>query len=288
MQIKANGITLECNRHGDPAQPALILIRGLGSQLVHWPDELIQGFVARGYHVITFDNRDIGLSQRCPAPGVTGQAQDILDQIASGDTPRAAYTLADMARDVIGLMDALSIHRAHVFGISMGGAITQVLAIDHADRLHSATIVMSAARLADPSALPMLLSHPRDRADFIANALTEDANWGSPGYPATPDYLRDQAARAWDRGAPADGVNRQLLATITAPDRRAALERIALPCLVIHGVQDALIPVEAGRDIAHRIPDADLQLIEGMGHVITPALAPIIVDLVSDFFSRRA
>ncbi|WP_186766209.1 alpha/beta fold hydrolase [Falsiphaeobacter marinintestinus] len=287
MQISANGINLEVETHGPEDGIPLILIRGLGTQLVHWPQEFIDGLANAGFRVVTFDNRDVGLSQRCPAPGVTGMAEDIIAQVQNEQTPKAAYALADMACDVTGLMDALNIPRAHVFGISMGGAITQVLTIDHADRLLSATIVMTAAALADPSILTRVLSYPMDKATYIEASLAGDADWGSPGYPASKAFLRDQAARAWDRGYDATGINRQLLATMTAPPRRDALTTVDLPCLVIHGIDDTLIPVAAGRDIAQQIPNCEMQLIEGMGHVITPALAPVIVDLVTDFTTRR-
>lgn len=287
MQITANGIQIEVETHGPATGTPLILIRGLGTQLVHWPDELIDGFVSKGFHVVTFDNRDVGLSQRCPSADASGDPQEILTQVQSGTSPKSAYKLADMARDVTGLMDALGVAKAHIFGISMGGAITQVLATDHSNRLLSATIVMSAAQLSDPAILPRVLTYPLDRKDYIDASLAGDADWGSPGYPASDAYLRDQAGRAWDRGYDAFGINRQLLATMTAPERRTALTKVDLPCLVIHGIDDTLIPVEAGREIAALIPQSELQVIDGMGHVITPSLAPVIVDLVTDFAHRR-
>ncbi len=288
MQIDANGIRLEFETHGPQDGPALILIRGLGTQLVHWPDELTSGFAAAGFRTVTFDNRDVGLSARCPGPGAEGDADAILADLNAGRVPKPAYLLSDMARDVLGLMDALGIERAHVLGISMGGAITQLLACDHADRLLSAIIVMSSARLRGVDLGKRLLSYPTDRAGFIACALDGDRVWGSPGYPATEDYLRMQAGRAFDRGADADGVNRQLLATLNTPDRRAALGGVVLPCLVIHGEEDTLILPEEGREIASLIPGSELEVIAGMGHVITPALAPVIVERVERFIASRS
>jgi pimeloyl-ACP methyl ester carboxylesterase len=287
MQIAANGITLEVEEHGPPDGPPLILIRGLGSQLIHWPPELVRGFAGRGFRVVIFDNRDIGLSARCPAPGVDGRAETILADLAAGRRPLAAYGLDDMARDVTGLMDALGIDRAHVFGISMGGGIAQVLAIEHADRLLSACIVMTRAAFTGQGAIDQLLSHPQDRAGFIETALQGDHAWGSPGFPAPDSYFRDLAGRAFDRGAEPEGINRQLLAILSSPDRRADLARVGLPCFVIHGADDTLIPPEAGEEIAALIPAARLEIIPGMGHVITPALAPLLVEKVCDFIARQ-
>ncbi len=288
MQIDANGIRLEFETHGPEGGKPLILIRGLGTQLVHWPDELTSGFAAAGFRTVTFDNRDVGLSARCPVPGAEGDADAILADLNAGRVPKPAYLLTDMARDVVGLMDALGIDQAHVFGISMGGAITQLLACDHADRLLSATIVMSSARLRGLDLGERLLSYPTDREGYIAGALEGDHVWGSPGYPATEAYLRTQAGRAFDRGAEADGVNRQLLGILNTPDRRAALGGVALPCLVIHGEEDTLILPEEGREIASLTPGAGLEVIAGMGHVITPALAPVIVELVERFIASRS
>ncbi|MDI3337372.1 alpha/beta fold hydrolase [Defluviimonas aestuarii] len=288
MRIVANGVHLEVEEHGDPDAPALILIRGLGSQIVHWAPELITGLVAAGYRLVTFDNRDVGLSARCPVPGAEGDADAILAYLHAGQVPKPAYVLSDMARDVTGLMDALGIDRAHVFGISMGGAIVQLLACDYADRLLSATIVMSSARLRGLDLGERLLSRPAGRADYIEAALAGDREWGSPGFPATESYLRAQAERAYDRGAEAEGVNRQLMAILNTPDRRDALQKVALPCLVIHGEEDTLIPPEEGREIASLIPGAELEVIDGMGHVITPALAPVIVELVERFIAGRS
>ncbi|MCV2872928.1 alpha/beta hydrolase [Defluviimonas sp. WL0050] len=288
MRIAANNIHLEVEEHGDPGAPVLILVRGLGSQIVHWAPELITGFVAAGYRVVTFDNRDVGLSDRCPAPGSQGDADAILADVQAGRVPKPAYDLQDMARDVTALMDALGIECAHVFGISMGGAIVQILACDHPDRFRSATIVMSSARLRGLDLGERLLSRPVDRAGYVDGALAGDREWGSPGYPASETYLRAQAERAYDRGAEAEGVNRQLVAILNTSDRRNALGRVTLPCLVIHGTDDTLIPPEEGREIASLIPDAELEVIDGMGHVITPALAPLIVERVNRFIAGRS
>ena len=286
MQIVANGITLEYAETGPADGPALVLIRGLGSQMIHWPDEMVAGFAARGYRTVIFDNRDVGLSARCPAPGVDAEADAIIAAVRAGRRPTHAYTLDDMARDVIGLIDGLGIGRAHVFGISMGGGISQILAADHAERVRSATIVMSAAAFS-PERIGLLLERQMNRETFIEDAVEKDRAWGSPGFPMQEDAVRALAGLAWDRGAAAEGVNRQALATMATGDRRAALARVALPCLVIHGADDALVPPEAGRAIAALIPGAECEIIAGMGHVITPLLAPLIVDRVDRFIRER-
>lgn len=291
MQIKTNGITLEVQDHGPQTAPALILIRGLGTQLVHWPANLVQGFVNAGFRTIVFDNRDIGLSSRCPAPGVPDDPDQIKALFEAGKEIAPAYTLDDMARDVIGMMDALSIPKAHVFGISMGGAIAQILAINHADRLLSDTIVMTACRpLIDRSnqaaILPRLLVYPETLDEAQDNWVAGHASFGSPGFPMPEADIRAEARTAYARGEATAGTNRQLLATLAAPDRRPALKSVTTPCLVIHGVDDTLIPVEFGAEIAAHIPNSDYHAIKGMGHIITPLLAPQIVSLVSDFIKR--
>ena len=283
MQIEANGITLDYDETGPRDGVPLVLIRGLGSQRIHWPDAFLTGLAAAGYRVITFDNRDIGRSRRCPAPGVDGRAETILAEVAAGRQPAAAYSLDDMARDVVGLMDALGIDRAHVFGMSMGGGIVQLLALDHAPRLRSATIVMARASFVGGGPLDKLLAHPETREQFIETALWADREWGSPGFPVSEEYLRAQAGAAFDRGAEPEGVNRQLLAILHSGDRRDRLGGVTVPCLVIHGAQDTLIGPEHGREIAALIPDAELEVIEGMGHVITPLLSPVLIARLDRF-----
>lgn len=281
MKIDANGITLDAALFGTPGDTPLVLIRGLGSQRVHWAQELIDGFVARGHRVVTFDNRDVGGSRRCS--DTPAGADDILAMIAEGRDLPVPYTLDDMARDVTGLMDALDIGRAHVFGISLGGIITQRLICDHADRLLSAMVVMSPARLRDPSRAGELLVRDLDREAYIKNEIRTEAQWGSPDYPAPETWTRGVAARAWDRGADADGVNRQLLAAFATENRIDDLAQAKVPTLVIHGRDDTLVPWQAGHEIAETIPGAEWELIEGMGHIITPALAPVIVERVARF-----
>ncbi len=295
MQLKANGITLEVQDHGNKANPAIVLIRGLGTQLVHWADNLVTGFVAAGFRTIVFDNRDVGLSQRFPVAGVPDDADEIIARATAGEDIPLPYTLDDMARDVIGLMDALEIDKAHIFGISMGGAIAQLLALNHADRLLTDTIVMTACRpLVERGAvgdiLPQLVARDDASLEAAQDALiAEFGIWGCPGYPADESYIRKQAEAAYLRGGPkAAGINRQVLATMSAGDRRPALKALNMPCCVIHGLDDALIPHEFGAEIAEHIKDSEYHPIKGMGHIISPLLAPEIVRIVSGFIRKHS
>jgi pimeloyl-ACP methyl ester carboxylesterase len=287
MQVKANGIFLEVEEYGPSDGPPLILIRGLGTTLAHWPMEFVAGFAERGYRTIIFDNRDVGLSERCPQDAISSKAEDILERVTAGEDIIAPYTLSDMALDTIGLMDALGIEKTHIFGISMGGGIAQLLAVDHADRLLSDTIVMTSAGFNNTAILPLLLSYPMTRPEAADALVKEYSEWGSPGYPLDEASIRAHAGRLWDRNHDPEGINRQAIATVTAPPRRDALKSVDLPCFVIHGKDDALVPVDAGKEIGALIPNAEMFLVEGMGHIITPKLAPILLDRVDDFIRRR-
>lgn len=286
MQIKANGIWLEYEEYGPKDGVPLVMIRGLGTQLIQWPRELTKGFASLGYRVIVFDNRDIGLSQSFASADVPSDKSEILAALQNGDFPALAYSLDDMALDVVGLMDALDIEKAHIFGISMGGAISQLLLIDHADRLLSGTVVMTGAKLRDKSLLELILVEDEDRDQFQDSWVKGHDAWGSPGFPMPEADIRAEAAAVWDRGCKAGAVNRQALAVISARDRLDLLKSIGVPTFVIHGAVDTLIPPNAGREIANLIPAAGLEIIEGMGHVITPLLAPMIVEMVDGFIRR--
>lgn len=297
-RIKANGITLAIQDRGPRDGVPLLLIRGQGSQMAHWPAALIDGFADRGFRVIAFDNRDTGLSDRCPSDDAPGDPDEILRRTHAGQQLPAPYLLADMAGDAVAVLDALHIDRAHIFGISMGGAILQTILIDHPDRVLSATIVMTACRpLADRSGddpkaalalMNSLLVFPQTLQEYQDAQVREHQLWGSPGYPMPEHEIREMAALAYGRGVDAEGRNRQLLAIGHATDRRPALRAVDRPCLVIHGRDDTLIPLALGEEIAAHIPQSEFQAIDGMGHIITPALSPVIVDMVAEFVTRRA
>ena len=293
MRVKANGINLWVERHGDVSAPPLVLIRGLGSQIAHWADALIEGFVDAGFHVVTFDNRDVGMSDRCPVPGLDCSADGILARVAGGEPLGLAYRLDDMALDVVGLLDALGIRRAHVWGMSMGGAITQLMAIRHADRLLTATIVMSSARPIgkrgfEEGRLRLLLNWPMTEAEAEAEAVPGYASYGSPGFDMSEAEIREMARAAYTRGHDADGVNRQFMASFQGEDRRPGLARVTTACHVIHGLDDTLLTPDLGREIAEAIPGARHDEIPGLGHVITPKAAPVLVKLTREFIGTQA
>lgn len=283
MQIKANGIMLEVEEYGPRDGIPLILVRGLGSTLIHWPRNFVQGFADLGYRTVIYDNRDSGLSQRFPMQDQPSDAESLKKIIADGGALPVPYTLDDHVRDSTGLMDVLGIGRAHLFAISMGGGIAQSFATSFAERLFSATLVMTSARLRNVTLLAHMLATRRSRADYIEAMVAEDKIWGCPGYPMTEDEIRDQAARAYDRGYDPEAYNRQILGIAAVEDRVKRLKNINLPCFVIHGAEDTLVPPEAGRELASIIPGARLEIIDGMGHTITPLLAPKLVAMVDEF-----
>lgn len=266
-------VSLYYETHGRHGDPAIVLIRGLGTQLTEWPPGLLQGLVAEGLEVIVFDNRDAGLSSE-----MTG---------AAGDPP---YRLEDMAGDVVGLLDAVHVDRAHIFGISLGGMIAQQVAIRHPDRTLSLISVMSST--SNPN-LPQ--PTPEIRARLVESAATPEALielnaenravFGSPGYPESYAVRLKAARDAYERSYRPEGVTRQMRAAIADGSRVERLRTLQVPTLVIHGADDPLIPVAAGRDTAAAIPGAQLEIVPGMGHNIPEALAPAIVALVVGFVS---
>ena len=292
-QIPANQITLEVEQHGERDKSPLILIRGLGTQLIHWPSALLEGFVAAGFFVITFDNRDTGLSTKFDAFGPV-QADRVYADIAAGRTPNIPYTLSDMAGDVVGILEALSIARAHVLGISMGGMIAQVLAAEQAGRCLSMTSVMSSSGnpsipFGSPQVRAKLLETPTDtrRKGIIEHSLDGEKLWASPGFPRSDDDRRAEIAAAYDRCYCPDGVNRQWAAARASGSRVELLKTIATPSLVIHGTADTLLPIEHGEDTARHIPNAAWQSIEGMGHNLDGDIAQLLVEAVTRH-ARRA
>lgn len=254
---------------GFSADPALLLVNGLGSQCINYRAEWCERFVAAGFFVIRFDNRDVGLSTGFDAAGVT-----------------VAYTLEDMAADALAVLDAAQVDRAHVLGLSMGGAIVQRLAIDHPDRLLSVTSMMSTTGdpdvgLPTPEALEHILARsPTDREGYLQHQITSIRTWGSPAA-LDEDWIRFVNGEAYDRAFRPDGQARQLLAVRAAPSRTEALGRVDLPFLVLHGDQDRLVDPSGGRRTAEAVPGARFELIEGLGHDYPPAFWDTIVDLVA-------
>ncbi|MFO1407914.1 MAG: alpha/beta hydrolase [Steroidobacteraceae bacterium] len=285
--IQANGTTLEYESLGPDGAPAILLVMGLGMQLVAWPDAFCERLVAGGYRVIRFDNRDCGLSQKFDHLGRPRIGRAVMRALLHLPV-RSPYALDDMARDSVGLLDALGIPAAHVVGASMGGMIGQLIAADHPERTLSYTQIMSttgARRLRQPSARVrrVLLSRPAQPAtvdELVAHYERLFAIIGSPDYPTPPEEFRVRIRRSIERSHYPDGFLRQLNAILASGDRSPALGRIRCPTLVIHGKADPLVPVEGGIDTARKIRDAKLALIDGYGHDFPPQLAGRLADLV--------
>ena len=287
-QIEANGIALEYEEFGDTSAPPLLLVMGLGAQLTLWPIELVEALVARGFRVIRYDNRDIGLSHKMEGAKAPGMVRHILMKRV-GLKPRVPYTLADMAADGVGLLDALGIDKAHVVGASMGGMIAQHIAFSHPERVLSLTSIMSTTgnpKLppAQKEALSVLTRRPRSMAEsvLVEHGVKIGRTIGSPGYPADEERLRANATRDVRRSLYPAGMPRQLAAIIADGCRRERLKGVKAPTLVIHGECDPLVPPACGQDTAAHIPGAKLKIIPGMGHDLPLALADEIADAIAE------
>ncbi|HXC55752.1 MAG TPA: alpha/beta hydrolase [Rhizomicrobium sp.] len=285
-QIQANGINIEYVSYGPESGETVLLIMGLGAQMTRWPLPLIQMFVAKGYRVVTFDNRDVGLSHKFEAAG-PGDIAAVMAARAAGQTPSVAYTLDDMADDAAGLLEALHIERAHIVGASMGGMIAQMVAANHPGKTLSLTSIMSttgnpALPQATPEAMAVLMTRaPAD--DFkalVEQAVRAQKVVGSPAYPPDEAMLKRNAIADLNRSNYPVGFTRQMAAIMASGDRRAALRKIAAPTVVLHGIADPLVPVDGGRDTAAVIPGAELREVPGMGHDLPAQLYPAFVEAV--------
>ena len=290
--VVANGTALEVDDQGPPGAEPVLLVMGLGMQLIAWPDELVQRLLAHGHRVVRFDNRDAGLSQGFDERGVPNLAAAGIKHLLHLPQ-RPPYTLADMADDTLGLMDALGLARVHLVGASMGGMIAQHLAARHPERVASLALIMTtsgARHLPQPGwdLRGLLLQRPdgRDAEAVVAHLERLWRAIGSPGYPPQPQALRERlrasVARAW---RPA-GTARQLAAVVADGDRRALLPLIQAPTVVIHGEADPLVPVAAGRELAQLIAGARADFIPGMGHDLPEALLPRLAGQIVDNLRR--
>ncbi len=284
----ANGIEIHYEDHGDPADPPILLIMGFGAQLTLWPDEFVEALVGRGFRVIRYDNRDIGLSHKfdgVKAPGLIKLT--LLGKL--GFTPKVPYMLADMADDGAGLLDALGIERAHVVGASMGGMIAQHVAARHADKCLSMTSIMSTtgnAKLppAKKEAMEVLVKRPKSTEEevLVAHGMKLARTIGSPGYPGDEERLREKVAAGIRRSFYPEGPTRHLSAIVADGDRRAMLRSIEVPTLVLHGEDDPLVPCEAGHDTAACIPGAKIRTIPGWGHDLPLELVDQLADAIAE------
>jgi pimeloyl-ACP methyl ester carboxylesterase len=266
---------------GDPRDPAMLLIMGLATQMLAWHEAFCEELAGRGFHVVRFDNRDVGRSQAIEGPVPT------LRQLLTRDRRAAAYSLEDMAGDAVGLLDHLGVERAHVTGASMGGMIAQTVAIRHPERVLSLASIMSntgSRRNGQPSPriYPVLLKRPGpDREGYVRHTGWVFEKIGSPGFPREDEDLRALAELSYDRGLNPAGSSRQLAAIVAAPDRTPALERLDVPTVVIHGTADKLVAPSGGRATARAIPGARLLMIDGMGHDLPRPLWPRILDAIA-------
>jgi pimeloyl-ACP methyl ester carboxylesterase len=275
-------VELHYETFGDPSAPTMLLVNGLGSQCTRYRPEWCQLFVDAGFHTIRFDNRDVGLSTIVDAPVPSPRA--VREALARGERPDVPYTLSDMARDAIAVLDATGVDRAHVFGVSMGGMIAQTLAIEHPERLRSLISVMSTTGEPDvgqasPEAGRLLMTPAEPtREGVVARAIEGARTYGSPDH-VDEERLAAMAIEDFERSFHPEGVARQLAAINASGSRAEALRSVTVPTLVIHGDQDRLIDPSGGRRTAELVPGARFELIEGMGHDYPPAFWDRLVGL---------
>lgn len=277
MPFAHNGdVRLWFETFGEPDDPSLVLINGLGSQCINYRVEWVEKFVAEGLFVVRFDNRDVGRSTWFDEAGTDGPA----------------YTIDDMADDVAAVIEAAGAGSAHVLGLSMGGMIAQALAIRHPDRVRTLTSIMSSTGDPDvgqPSAdslTHLLTPSPTDREGYLQHQLTSARTWGSPEA-LDDDWIREVQGEAFDRAFHPAGQVRQMYAVRTAPSRTEALGRVTVPTLVVHGDQDRLVDPSGGRRTAEAVPGARFELIEGMGHDYPPVWWDRIVELVASLVADQ-
>ncbi len=295
MKVKANGIDIEVEDTGAGVgnRPVVLLIMGLGMQLVAWPQQLVDALVEAGFRVIRHDNRDIGLSSHMDQMGVPNVIWESL-KLKLGFKVRAPYSMAEMAQDSLGVLDALGVKKAHIVGVSMGGMIAQRVAIAAPQRVLSLTSIMSSSGARGlpepgPQVMRALLSRPagKGREAILDHFVKVLRVIGSPGFPMEDGMLRERIAAGVDRSHHPVGTLRQMMAIAAdTPARANDLARVTAPTLVMHGKADVLVPYPCGEDTARRIAGAKLVGIEGMGHDLPPGvvdrlLPPMIAHMKS-------
>jgi pimeloyl-ACP methyl ester carboxylesterase len=285
-RVSANGIEIAYETFGSSADPPIVLVMGLGAQMIMWPDQFCRDLADSGYFVVRFDNRDVGRSSHLESAGRPSLLRLILRR-------RPPYRIDDMAGDVIGLVDALGLDRVHLVGASMGGFIVQTVALQHAGRVRSITLIMTSTGSrrvgrAKPRVFFRLMGRrtPSDRTGVVARTLETFRLIGSPGYPFDEGHLRDVAERSYERAFDPDGQLRQLSAALAQPNRTAELSSIVAPTLVVHGLDDPLVGLTGGLALATSIPRAKLVGYHGMGHDLPRELWSDLVSEISSLAAR--
>lgn len=280
----SNGIDLYYETHGDPANPALLLINGYSSQILQWGDGFRERIAERGRYVISFDNRDVGLSTHLDGVDVD-LAAVVAASAGNGSMPEVPYVLSTFADDAVGLLDHLDVAAAHIAGSSMGGMIVQQLAIDHPDRVLSMTSIMSTTSEpgyfeSSPEASAALMGElPTEREAYIEASVTRSAVFSSRRY-FDPTEAAARAGAAFDRAFYPEGMARQMAAVRASGDRADGLTKLDVPTLVIHGRDDQLIMPSGGERTAELIPGANLLFLHDMGHDLPRPLWPLVIDAV--------
>ncbi|QGG96841.1 alpha/beta fold hydrolase [Actinomarinicola tropica] len=284
-------VELHYEAAGDPSDPALLMVSGLGSQCITFVDPLIERFVEAGFFTIRYDNRDVGLSSKFAE--VRPDLGAVVAALKAGEEPPVPYLLSDMAADAAAVLDALEVEAAHVLGVSMGGMIVQTMAIERPERMLSLTSIMSTTgdrsvgrSTPEANALLMTPAGP-SRDEAVERMILGARTYGSPDH-IDEERLAEIAGAAYDRCFHPEGTARQLMAITASGDRTEKLRGVTVPALVIHGDQDNLIDVSGGVATADAIPGASLAVLEGMGHDLPPAYWDRLVDLVTEHAARAA
>ena len=284
-KAKANNIEIEYDTFGDPSASPLLLVMGLGGQMIRWDEEFIQLLVDRGFYVIRFDNRDVGLSTKFEEAGEPNLIQ-AFTTVQKGEPVESPYSLEDMADDAVGLLDALNIEKAHICGVSMGGMIVQVITIRHPSRVISLTSIMSTTGdpdLPQPSQealLTIFKPSPPERDAYIENSVKSWKILNGSSFPYNEEKTRKLAGRVFDRSFYPVGQDRQMIAILANGNRKSKLSSVNVPTLIIHGTDDPLVLIDGGKDTHDAIQGSELLIIDGMGHTLHPETWTQVTDAI--------
>jgi len=290
-RVEVNGIELVFDSFGEPGAPTVLLIMGLGAQMIDWKDGFCALLAGRGFHVIRFDNRDVGQATRLEQGGHP-RIDAMIAALQQGETVEAPYLLSDLVSDAVGLLDAIGVEKVHVVGLSMGAMIGQLMAARHPDRVLTLTSIMSTTGepglpTATPEAWACLTAPLETELEpFVAQYISKWQVYAGPKYPIDPTLARDHAEKLFARGTHSAGRDRQLAAILASGSRKQALASVTCPTLVIHGDSDPVVPVEAGIATANAIEGAELIVFEGMGHDLAKGLWPEVAEAIARHAGR--